>query len=280
MFVRRHDSPGAVTAMRRRRQQKGIKGIKGINEWGLLLATFCGSQRCLFALLIPCPPDPFNSLQRFNTVTMIGLKFASLFGLAIIFALSVTVEAADATSRSAEDKMHPGVRGLAVQGEKVNICHIPPADPSNFHTIMISTNAKAAHMAHGDLEGSCNKHCMKLCPCLEAEASDCEEVGCPTCNPSESPSDVPSEHPSESPSESPSNVPSIIPSEIPSASSSMIVITSDFSTTPNDAMLYGDVVIVDGECVLTPNAYGNRGALLLGGTLTPTVFKARWDYRV
>ena len=46
LFVRHHDSPGAVTAMWRRRQQKEIKGIKGINEWGLLLATFCRRQRC------------------------------------------------------------------------------------------------------------------------------------------------------------------------------------------------------------------------------------------
>ena len=142
---------------------------------------------------------------------MIGLKFATLFGLAILSALSVTVEAAAATSRSDEDKKHHGVRGLAVKGGKVEICHIPPDDPSNFHTIMFSENDKAAHMAHGDLEGSCNANCMTLCrPCLEAEADfgDCEEVRCPTCNPSESPSDVPSKLPSESPSESPSENPS------------------------------------------------------------------------
>ena len=163
-------------------------------------------------MLIPCPLLTLSSLFNLSTtVTMIGLKFATLFGLAILSALSVTVEAAAATSRSDEDKKHHGVRGLAVKGGKVEICHIPPDDPSNFHTITISTNAKAAHMAHGDLEGSCNANCMTLCrPCLEAEADfgDCEEVRCPTCNPSESPSDVPSKLPSESPSESPSENPS------------------------------------------------------------------------
>ncbi len=86
---------------------------------------------------------------------MIGLNFASLFGLAILSALSVTVEAATATT-SAEDKKHHGVRGLANEGDAmVEICLISPDDPSNFRTFMINNNAKAARMAHDDLEGSC-----------------------------------------------------------------------------------------------------------------------------
>jgi hypothetical protein len=187
---------------------KGDQGHQGHQRMGPAAGNILQEAKVLVALLIPCPPDPFISLQPFNTVTMIGLKFASLFGLAIIFALSVTVEAAAATS-SAEDKKHHGARGLANEGNmKVAICHIPPDDPSNFHTIMFSENDKAAHMAHGDLEGSCNENCMTLCPCLEAEANDCEEVRCSTCNPSASPSDVPSKLPSESPSESPSENPS------------------------------------------------------------------------
>ncbi len=38
---------------------------------------------------------------------------------------------------------------------KVEICHIPPGDPEDFHTITISENASAAHLAHGDLAGAC-----------------------------------------------------------------------------------------------------------------------------
>jgi hypothetical protein len=43
------------------------------------------------------------------------------------------------------------------QGEKVTICHIPPGNPENAHTITISVNALAPHMElHGDKVGECD----------------------------------------------------------------------------------------------------------------------------
>ena len=42
----------------------------------------------------------------------------------------------------------------ASQG-KVDICHIPPGNPANAHTINVSVNAIPAHLAHGDKEGAC-----------------------------------------------------------------------------------------------------------------------------
>lgn len=38
---------------------------------------------------------------------------------------------------------------------RVEICHVPPGNPDNAHTISISPNAVAAHLAHGDSEGPC-----------------------------------------------------------------------------------------------------------------------------
>lgn len=38
---------------------------------------------------------------------------------------------------------------------KVVICHIPPGNPENAHTIVVSENALPAHLAHGDTEGPC-----------------------------------------------------------------------------------------------------------------------------
>ena len=35
------------------------------------------------------------------------------------------------------------------------MCHIPPGNPENPQTIMISPNAYPAHLAHGDYEGAC-----------------------------------------------------------------------------------------------------------------------------
>jgi len=37
----------------------------------------------------------------------------------------------------------------------VTICHIPPGNPANAHTITVSINALPAHLAHGDYEGTC-----------------------------------------------------------------------------------------------------------------------------
>jgi len=40
--------------------------------------------------------------------------------------------------------------------EKVTICHIPPGNPANAHSITVSINAVPAHLAHGDAIGQCS----------------------------------------------------------------------------------------------------------------------------
>lgn len=63
-------------------------------------------------------------------------------------------------------------------GNKVKVCHVPPGNPANFHTITISANAVPAHLAHGDLAGACAAHCDTLCsdgnPCT-VDACDANE---------------------------------------------------------------------------------------------------------
>ena len=39
--------------------------------------------------------------------------------------------------------------------DKVVICHRPPGNPENAHTISVSPNAVPAHLAHGDTLGPC-----------------------------------------------------------------------------------------------------------------------------
>jgi hypothetical protein len=46
---------------------------------------------------------------------------------------------------------------------KVQVCHVPPGNPGNFHTLTISENALSAHLGHGDLAGACFAHCDTLC---------------------------------------------------------------------------------------------------------------------
>lgn len=71
----------------------------------------------------------------------------------------------------------------AAPAPKVDICHIPPGNPSNFHTITVSSNALPAHLAHGDLGGACNDVCATLCDdgnaCTVDDTGDCQSAGCP-----------------------------------------------------------------------------------------------------
>jgi hypothetical protein len=48
------------------------------------------------------------------------------------------------------------VPGAMAQGAKVDVCHIPPGNPDNAHTITISENALDAHLDHGDRVGACD----------------------------------------------------------------------------------------------------------------------------
>ncbi len=54
---------------------------------------------------------------------------------------------------------------------KIEICHFPPGNPDNFHTITISDKALTAHLNHGDLAGTCEENCDTLCgdadPCTQ-----------------------------------------------------------------------------------------------------------------
>jgi hypothetical protein len=40
---------------------------------------------------------------------------------------------------------------------KVTICHVPPGNPANAHTITVSGYAVPAHLAHGDYKGPCKE---------------------------------------------------------------------------------------------------------------------------
>ncbi|NNE06226.1 MAG: hypothetical protein HKN15_10935 [Xanthomonadales bacterium] len=68
-------------------------------------------------------------------------------------------------------------------GSKVEVCHIPPDDPDNFHTIRIGSKALNAHLNHLDLAGACDGLCAALCDdgdaCTIDDTANCEEAGCP-----------------------------------------------------------------------------------------------------
>ncbi len=39
--------------------------------------------------------------------------------------------------------------------DQATICHVPPGNPANAHTITVGVSAVKAHIAHGDHEGAC-----------------------------------------------------------------------------------------------------------------------------
>jgi len=64
---------------------------------------------------------------------------------------------------------------------KVQVCHIPPGNPADFHTITVSEKALPAHLGHGDLPGDCFANCGSLCDDGDActiDACDEETVTC------------------------------------------------------------------------------------------------------
>jgi hypothetical protein len=66
-------------------------------------------------------------------------------------------------------------------GPKVTICHVPPGNPSNAHTITISQSAIPAHLAHGDRLGSCAGGPCAVNPCLNLGICSATESGGFTC---------------------------------------------------------------------------------------------------
>ena len=67
---------------------------------------------------------------------------------------------------------------FAVPAAKVKICHLPPGDPANFHTITASEKALPAHLAHGDLLGSCDENLETLCDDGDACTIDVVDGAC------------------------------------------------------------------------------------------------------
>lgn len=41
-------------------------------------------------------------------------------------------------------------------GAKATICHVPPGNPGNQHTLSVGASAVSAHLKHGDYEGECD----------------------------------------------------------------------------------------------------------------------------
>src|SRR5689334_532336 len=50
--------------------------------------------------------------------------------------------------------------GVAWAEKKVTLCHYPPGNPANYHTISVGEAAVSAHVGHGDEIGACPSGCV------------------------------------------------------------------------------------------------------------------------
>jgi hypothetical protein len=79
----------------------------------------------------------------------INMKGTSILGVAIAVSALVLVFVPSGLGSLMSADQAQG------QASKVTICHIPPGNPDNAHTISVDDNAVPAHLAHGDTLGEC-----------------------------------------------------------------------------------------------------------------------------
>src|SRR4051794_18513727 len=89
------------------------------------------------------------------------------FCLASVLSLAACGTGTDSSSAALELIDEDGAKQVCTPGQpdlracdpantkKTTICHIPPGNPSNAHTICVGNAAVPAHVAHGDALGSC-----------------------------------------------------------------------------------------------------------------------------
>lgn len=85
-----------------------------------------------------------------------------LAGLLVVLPGSACLDTSDDDLSASSAGVERGPDGAG--GTGVTLCHIPPGNPDNLHTITVSQSAVQSHLYHhGDLLGSCDTHCEELC---------------------------------------------------------------------------------------------------------------------
>jgi len=78
--------------------------------------------------------------------------------------LALAIPACNAPTGSAEQELtqmgcsinSPDPRACdPADTKKTTICHVPPGNPSNAHTLCVGNSAVPAHLDHGDFLGTC-----------------------------------------------------------------------------------------------------------------------------
>lgn len=87
----------------------------------------------------------------------VGTPFVLTVPSTATYQLSVTVTGSDGTTQAAFACIgaNNSDDGSGGNGGKTTLCHIPPGNPGNAHTITVGGGAVSAHLGHGDTLGAC-----------------------------------------------------------------------------------------------------------------------------
>jgi len=126
----------------------GIR-ISGIFLMTILITGFSGFS-------YPMSNSSTEFVDQTNSLNLINTAFA---------ASDKEEKAADkaekAAERAADIQEFTSATAVHYSGTTTTICHIPPGNPGNAHTISIGTPAVRAHLAHGDVENACAENSLE-----------------------------------------------------------------------------------------------------------------------
>src|SRR5918998_1091260 len=83
------------------------------------------------------------------------LTLSGLAGLGLLVGCLNTTDTDPSGSSALRAGGDEADKGKGKGGRKEYVCHIPPGNPANAHTIHVGYPAVDAHLAHGDSLGRC-----------------------------------------------------------------------------------------------------------------------------
>lgn len=121
-----------------------------------IVVTRDGSVRSAERDVVVVRADGVRRVFDFASKTLLGEDawVAKRTGRSTTESTETTTAASEKTAVSMEPA--PVADAGSDEGAKATICHVPPGNPGNQHTLSVGASAVSAHLKHGDYEGECD----------------------------------------------------------------------------------------------------------------------------